>query len=65
MAQRRADGRMQKQVTISGKRVVFYGKSEREINKKKAEHREERKNGRLFKVVDSECSGISCEMVVY
>ena len=37
----RADGLIQRQVTINGKRKVFYGHSDREINRKIAEYREE------------------------
>lgn len=54
MASKRKDGLIQRQVTINGKRVVFYGKTERELNRKIAEYKEERKDGRLFKVVAEE-----------
>lgn len=50
----RADGLMQRQVTINGKRKVFYGHSDREINRKIAEYREEKKRGRLFKEIAEE-----------
>ena len=51
---KRADGLMQRQVTISGKRKVFYGKTEREINRKIAEYKEEKKRGRTFEDVADE-----------
>lgn len=51
---RRSDGLIQRQVTINGKRKVFYGKSERELNKKIAEHKEEAARGRLFSEVAEE-----------
>ncbi len=54
MASKRKDGRLQRQVTINGKRVVFYGKTERELNRKIAEYKEERKDGRLFRIVAEE-----------
>lgn len=41
----RSDGLIQRQVTINGKRKVFYGHSDREINRKIAEYREEKKRG--------------------
>lgn len=54
MTNKRQDGLLQRQVTINGKRKVFYGKSEREINRKIAEYREEKRRGRLFRVVAEE-----------
>ena len=48
MATKRADGLIQRQVTINGIRKVFYGHSEREINRKIAEHKEEAARGRKF-----------------
>lgn len=54
MASKRADGLLQRQVTINGKRKVFYGKTERELNRKIAEYREEKQRGRLFKAVADE-----------
>lgn len=50
----RSDGLIQRQVTINGKRKVFYGHSDREINRKIAEYREEKKRGRLFKEIAEE-----------
>lgn len=50
----RSDGLIQRQVTINGKRKVFYGHSDREINRKIAEYREEKKRGRLFKEIADE-----------
>lgn len=50
----RSDGLRQKQVTINGKRKVFYGHSEREINRKIAEYREEKQRGRTFRTVAEE-----------
>lgn len=50
----RSDGLRQRQVTINGKRKVFYGHSDREINRKIAEYREEKRRGRTFCVVAEE-----------
>ena len=45
----RADGRYCKTVTDErGKRIYFYGSSEREINKKILEYTEKKQNGRTF-----------------
>lgn len=46
----RADGRLQKAITDSrtGKRVFFYGATEREINKKILEYTEKQNRGRTF-----------------
>ena len=57
MATKRKDGLLQRQVTVCGKRVVFYGKTERELNRKIADYKEERKNGRLFRAVAEEWEG--------
>ena len=54
MATKRKDGLIQRQVTINGKRKSFYGKTERELNRKIAAYKEDRKNGRLFKDVAEE-----------
>ena len=54
MGSKRPDGLIQRQVTINGKRKVFYGKSDREINRKIAEYREEKRHGRAFRVVAEE-----------
>ena len=45
----RADGRLQKAVTDprTGKRVFFYGATEREINKKILEYTEKAEKGRI------------------
>lgn len=52
MAKKRADGRLQKSITLpSGKRKVFYGKSQAEINRKIAEYRYEEENGPTFGTV--------------
>lgn len=51
---KRADGLMQRQVTINGKRKVFYGKNDRELNKKIAEYKEDTARGRLFSTVAEE-----------
>lgn len=50
----RADGLLQRQVTINGKRKVFYGHSERELNRKIAEYREDKRRGRVFRIVAEE-----------
>ena len=54
MGSKRPDGLIQRQVTINGKRKVFYGKSDREINRKIAEYREEKHHGRAFRAVAEE-----------
>lgn len=54
MAKKRADGLRQKQITINGKRRVFYGHSEREILQKIREYKEEAKQGRTFQAVADE-----------
>lgn len=51
---RRADGLIQRQVTINGRRKSFYGHSEREINRKIIEYKEERRIGRTFAVIADE-----------
>ncbi len=51
----RPDGRLCKTITDeNGKRLFFYGSSEREINKKILEYTEKKKNGRLFSEVADE-----------
>lgn len=54
MAKKRADGLRQKQVTINGKRHVFYGHSERELTQKIREYKEDVRQGRTFQVVADE-----------
>lgn len=53
---KRSDGRLVKTVkdTRTGKRIYFYGKTEREINKKILEYSSQNMNGRMFKDVASE-----------
>lgn len=51
MGKKRDDGLLQRQVTINGNRKVFYGKTERELNRKIAEYKEERVKGRKFAAV--------------
>lgn len=53
---RREDGRLVKSVTDprTGKRIYFYGKSEREINRKILEYREQATFGRTFSEVADE-----------
>lgn len=52
----RSDGRLVKTVkdTRTGKRIYFYGKTEREINKKILEYSSQKMNGRMFKDVADE-----------
>lgn len=53
--QKRADGRYQRSITDkNGKRVYFYGTSERELNRKILEYQEEQERGRTFKDVAEE-----------
>lgn len=47
----RADGRMEKVMTIGGKKVHFYGKNESEILRKIRDYKEKEENGPLFKDV--------------
>ena len=54
MAKKRSDGLRQKQVTINGKRHVFYGHSEREILQKIREYKEDATRGRRFEEVADE-----------
>ena len=51
---RRKDGLFEKQITISGRRVAFYGSTEREVLKKIAEYKGEVRKGRVFSVVAEE-----------
>ena len=54
-AKKRADGRLQKSITLpNGKRKVFYGKSQAELNRKIAAYRYEEEKGSAFdKVIDA------------
>ena len=54
MAKKRADGLRQKQITINGKRRVFYGHSDREILQKIREYKDDIKRGRGFTAVADE-----------
>ncbi|MBP3936448.1 MAG: site-specific integrase [Clostridia bacterium] len=55
MSKKRADGYIQRQVTLkNGKRKVFYGKTEKELNRKIAEFREDCAKGRYFRVIADE-----------
>lgn len=65
MGKKRADGLRQKQVTINGKRKVFYGHSERELTQKILEYKESVKNGRLFKTVADDWKGEHFETLAY
>lgn len=51
MSKKRADGLFQRQITINGKRKIFYGHSERELNRKIADYKEEKRIGRKFSVI--------------
>lgn len=53
---KRADGRLVKTLTDprTGKRVYFYGKTEREINRKIMEYSRKVENGRTFKEISDE-----------
>ncbi len=48
---KRKDGRFQKSININGKRIYFYGKTEKEILNKIMNYREKEKNGLTFKEV--------------
>jgi integrase len=60
---RREDGRMVKAITDprTGKRVYFYGKTEREINRKILAYREKLEDGRTFAEVSDEWWGDTME----
>ena len=47
----RSDGRMEKTMTISGKRVHFYGRSETEIMRKIRDYKEKEEKGETFETV--------------
>lgn len=51
---KRADGRYQKSITINGKRQVFYGKSQAEINRKILEFQTKTETGKTFAEVAAE-----------
>ena len=51
---RRKNGLYEKQITINGRRVAFYGSTEREVLKKIAEYKGEVKKGRTFSTVAEE-----------
>lgn len=51
---KRKDGRYCRQIRINGKVVSFYGKTEREINRKMLEYRESEKKGKPFDAVAAE-----------
>ena len=47
----RPDGLFEKSMTINGKRVVFRGRTEKEINQKMLEYQEQKERGELFSVI--------------
>ncbi len=51
MIKKRKDGRLLKTISINGKRYYFYGKTEREINKKILEFKEKQERGCLFEEI--------------
>jgi integrase len=51
---KRKDGRYRSSITIDGKRVYFYGKTQAEVNRKIREYQEEKGAGRKFSVVCDE-----------
>ena len=51
---KRKDGRLTKSIMINGKRKWFYGKTEKEINRKILEHEAKKENSTLFSNVASE-----------
>lgn len=60
---RRADGRFQKPIVDprTGKRIFFYGRTERELNRKILEYTEQRKFGRTFAEIADKWWGITME----
>ena len=51
MITKRKDGRLCKTITVDGRKIYFYGKSEREINKKMLAYKEKQVSKQLFKNV--------------
>lgn len=62
---KRKDGRYCRQIRVNGKVVSFYGKSEREINRKMLEYREAEEKGKPFEVVADEWADKHFETVEY
>lgn len=64
---KRADGRLVKTITDprTGKRVYFYGATERELNRKILEFTEQKKTGRTFAAVANEWWGLHSEQIAY
>lgn len=64
---KRADGRLVKTMTDprTGRRVYFYGKTEREINRKIMEYSRRVKNGRSFREISEEWWEEACPSLAY
>ena len=64
---KRADGRLLKTMTDprTGKRVYFYGKTEREINRKIMEYSQKIETGRSFKEISDEWWEEACPLLAY
>lgn len=54
LSKKRSDGYLQRQITINGKRKVFYGRTERELNRKIAAYTQDVERGRLFSKIADE-----------
>lgn len=66
-SKRRTDGRLVKTITDprTGKRVYFYGATEREISRKILEYQEQRQHGRTFAEVAEEWWGVHVPTIAY
>ncbi len=62
---KRRDGRLVKSISVDGKRVYFYGATEREINKKIIEFSEKKEKGELFKSIAEDWWDEHCDTLGY
>lgn len=65
MIKKRKDGRFLKTITVNGKKHFFYGKSEREINKKILAFNEKQEKGYLFNEIAQEWWDITEPKIAY
>ena len=62
---KRRDGRLVKSISVDGKRIYFYGTTEREINKKIIEFSEKKEKGELFKSIAEDWWDEHCDTLGY
>ena len=62
---KRSDGRYEQVITINGKRKTFYGRTQREINRKIYEYKGEVEKGVLFSVIANEWRANHMEKLSY